>query len=124
MAGLCETDSDLPGNIAFYMAISPAEFGVVGEQLSQQGLLVTEPNKGVRVAEQPSMSVRPLVAERRRTIETFALDSMFDQITEDDIAVWDAILADIKIACQQGNKVALVDYDLDFHRSIVQCQTW
>ncbi len=92
----------------------------VFRQLSQQGLLVTEPNKGVRVAEQPSMSMRPLVAELRRTIETFALENMFDQITEDDLAMWDAILADIKIACQQGNKVALVDSDLDFHRSIVQ----
>ena len=42
MAELFETDSDLPGNIAFYMAISPAEFGVVGEQLSRQGLLDEE----------------------------------------------------------------------------------
>jgi glucose-6-phosphate 1-dehydrogenase len=32
-------DESLPRNIAFYMAISPAEFGIVAEQLSRAGLL-------------------------------------------------------------------------------------
>ncbi len=39
MAALLERDTGLPGNIAFYMAISPAEFGIVAEQLSRAGLL-------------------------------------------------------------------------------------
>ena len=50
-------------------------------QLSQQGLLVLEPNKGVRVAQNPSGEVRPLVVELRRKIETFVLDSIFERIT-------------------------------------------
>ena len=46
-------DEDLPGNIAFYMAISPAEFGIVAEQLSRAGLL--EESRGWRrvVIEKP-----------------------------------------------------------------------
>jgi glucose-6-phosphate 1-dehydrogenase len=39
MARRFAEDQDLPGNIAFYMAISPAEFGIVAEQLSRAGLL-------------------------------------------------------------------------------------
>ena len=90
------------------------------QQLAQQGLLTTEPNKGVRVAPQPSMAVRPLVAELRRTIELFVLATIFDQITEADIAVWSAILNDIEDACRRADKAALIEHDLRFHRSIVQ----
>ena len=39
MADRFESDAELPGNIAFYMAISPAEFGIVAGQLSAKGLL-------------------------------------------------------------------------------------
>ncbi len=46
-------DPELPGNIAFYMAIRPAEFGLVVEKLAGQGLL--EENGGWRrvVVEKP-----------------------------------------------------------------------
>ena len=89
-------------------------------QLTQQGLLVLEPNKGVRVAQNPSVEVRPLVVQLRRKIETFVLDSIFDRITADDLAVWDKILADIKAACESSDVDALTEHDLRFHRAIVQ----
>ena len=89
-------------------------------QLTQQGLLVLEPNKGVRVAQNPSVEVRPLVVQLRRKIETFVLDSIFDRITADDLAVWDGILADIKAACESSDVDALTEHDLRFHRAIVQ----
>lgn len=89
-------------------------------QLTQQGLLVLEPNKGVRVAQNPSVEVRPLVVQLRRKIETFVLDSIFDRITADDLAVWDNILADIKSACESNDVDALTEHDLRFHRAIVQ----
>lgn len=92
----------------------------VFRQLTQQGLLVSRPNKGVRVAPHPSVSVRPLIVELRRKIETFVLDSIFDQITEQDIATWEGILADIKDACQRGDADALVDLDVRFHQAVIQ----
>ncbi len=48
-----EGDPELPGNIAFYMAIRPAEFGLVVEKLAGQGLL--QENGGWRrvVVEKP-----------------------------------------------------------------------
>lgn len=89
-------------------------------QLIQQGLLVLEPNKGVRVAQNPSVEVRPLVVQLRRTIETFVLDSIFDHITAADIAIWDGILADIKTACEMNDVHALKEHDLRFHQAIIQ----
>ena len=89
-------------------------------ELTKLGLLVFEPNKGVRVAPYLSASVRPLIVELRRKIETFVLESIFDQITETDIAAWDAILMDIKVACEKGEIGTLVDHDLHLHQAIVQ----
>ncbi len=89
-------------------------------QLTQQGLLVLEPNKGVRVAQNPSVEVRPLVVELRRTIETFVLDGIFDRITEEDIGFWADILSEIKLACESNDVEALTDADLRFHQAIIQ----
>ncbi len=89
-------------------------------QLTQQGLLVLEPNKGVRVAQNPSVEVRPLVVELRRTIERFVLESIFEKITESDIEVWEEILADIQRACELNDVDALTEHDLRFHQAIIQ----
>ena len=89
-------------------------------QLTQQGLLVLEPNKGVRVAQNPSVEVRPLVVQLRRTIEVFVLESIFDRITDSDIAVWADILNDIKAACETNDLNALTDHDLRFHQAIIK----
>lgn len=89
-------------------------------QLTQQGLLVLEPNKGVRVAQNPSVEVRPLVVELRRTIERFVLESIFKKITESDIELWEEILADIRRACELNDVDALTEHDLRFHQAIIQ----
>lgn len=89
-------------------------------QLTQQGLLVLEPNKGVRVAPSTSASVRPLVAGLRRNIECFVLDALFDSITLADLSVWEAILDDIHAACERGDTDSLVEHDLRFHRALIQ----
>ena len=89
-------------------------------QLTQQGLLVLEPNKGVRVAQNPSVELRPLVVQLRRTIEIFVLESIFDRITDDDIDIWDEILADIRAACEANDLNALTDHDLRFHQAIIK----
>lgn len=89
-------------------------------QLTQQGMLVLEPNKGVRVAQYLSESIRPLTVDLRRRIESFVLDSIFDAITDEDIAAWEHILADIKAACEAGDTASLVDHDMRFHQAIIQ----
>lgn len=89
-------------------------------QLVQQGLLVLEPNKGVRVAQNPSGEMRPLVVQLRRAIEVYVLESIFDRITEGDIDSWQAILNDIKTACESNDLNALTNSDLRFHQAIVK----
>ena len=89
-------------------------------QLVQQGLLVLEPNKGVRVAQNPSDEMRPLVVQLRRTIEVYVLESIFDRITDGDIDTWQAILNDIRTACEANDLNALTNYDLRFHQAIVK----
>ena len=89
-------------------------------QLTQQGLLVLEPNKGVRVAQNLSVEVRPLVVQLRRKIETFVLECIFDHISEDDLANWEEILADIKAACESNDLAELTEHDLRFHQAIIQ----
>ncbi|MEM7735167.1 MAG: GntR family transcriptional regulator [Deinococcota bacterium] len=89
-------------------------------KLTQQGLVVAEPNKGVRIASQPSASVRPLLVELRKNIELFVLDSIFDKITKKDLKTWEKNLASIKKACKKGDKASLVEHDLLFHKAIIQ----
>lgn len=89
-------------------------------KLTQQGLLTSEANKGVRVAEKPSSSVRPLVAKLRQQIEVFVLDSSFDSITSEDLTLLTGILEDFKDACEQGDADALVNHDLRFHKTIIE----
>ncbi len=89
--------------------------------LTVQGLLEAEPNKGVRIAREPSGSIRPLLVRLRQEIETFALAGIFEQISAADIARWETILAAIKEACERGDLALLVESDLQFHRAIVQC---
>jgi DNA-binding GntR family transcriptional regulator len=87
--------------------------------LTQQGLLVLEPNKGVRVAPYPEDSVRPLVVELWRTIELFVLDNLFDSITDKQIENLESILVDILIVCERGDTDDLMEHDIRFHKAIV-----
>ena len=66
-----------------------------------------------------SDSLRPLVAGLRRDIECFAPGSLFDSINLADLKAWEAIVADIRGACERGDLDALDDHDLRFHRALI-----
>ncbi len=106
--------------VAESFGVSRGPIREVFRQLTQQGLLVTKPNKGVRVAQQPSPSVRPMIIELRKTIESFVLENIFDQINEAHLSKWEGILDDMKVACEHGDMAALMEHDLRFHRAILQ----
>ena len=89
-------------------------------RLTQQGLVVAEPNKGVRIASQPSAALRPLLVELRKRTELFVLDSIFEDISEENLADWTRILGDIERACRAGDTTTLVQHDLSFHRAIIE----
>jgi DNA-binding GntR family transcriptional regulator len=89
-------------------------------QLSHEGILESIPNRGVRVAMMPSNELQELVAPIRCTLESFALDLIYDQLNSDDFLYWDELLNKLKIACQNKDYVSTVESDLAFHRSIVK----
>ena len=88
-------------------------------QLTQEGFLISNPNKGVKVAGESSNEIRPLLMALRRRIETFALMRIFNNITKEDLNNWKEILERLKKACEQGDVEAAIEHDMEFHRSII-----
>jgi DNA-binding GntR family transcriptional regulator len=88
-------------------------------QLTKEGLLVSRPYCGVKVAEGPSEAVRGLVIRLRKEIELFALQRAFDQATPEDLRAWEAILERLRKACEENDLAGVVEHDMAFHRWIV-----
>ncbi|UUO04380.1 GntR family transcriptional regulator [Blastopirellula sp. J2-11] len=88
--------------------------------LEQEGLVVTTPNCGARVASQASDAIHGLLNPIRRTIEAHALRSYFDDLTEVDFHDWEQILDEMKNACVRREMSAIAEHDVAFHRSIIE----
>ena len=88
-------------------------------QLTHEGLVEAKPNCGVKVSLSDSDAVRELIVPIRRVIETFALKHFFQEINERDFLAWESILHHLKSACERKDQVAIIQYDLAFHRSIL-----
>ena len=52
-------------------------------------------------------------------IETFALQSCFDDLTEEDFLHWDDIISRMGKACEKRDYPGIVERDLEFHHAIV-----
>ena len=89
-------------------------------QLSHEGLLVSKPNCGVRVAPPAPNSIRKLVTPIRRTIETYALQLVYDDLTDDDFQAFDGFVDRIRAATARGDTAAVVEQDIAFHRFILE----
>lgn len=124
-------DDILSGRMAAGLRLTEAElaerFGVgrgpvreAVKQLSVQGLLVVRPNRGAAVAPEAPREIRQLIIPIRRTIEAYALQLVFDELTETDFARWDEIVEKMRLACVAGDLHAVAELDIAFHRLLLE----
>ncbi|MAY06637.1 MAG: hypothetical protein CMO72_05685 [Verrucomicrobiales bacterium] len=85
-------------------------------QLSQEGVLVYSPNRGVRVSSPPSDAESKLYAKLRKEIEGHCLDICIDQLTEEDDHNLSNLLATLEDACRRADLNAITEIDLAMHR--------
>jgi DNA-binding GntR family transcriptional regulator len=85
-------------------------------QLSQEGILVYSPNRGVRVSSPPSKEDSGLYAKLRREIEIHCLEMSLDSWTEEDDRNLDRLQGTLKVACEQQDLKTITETDLAMHR--------
>lgn len=102
----------------FGVGRSPVREAVL--RLSMQGLLVSRPNRGAIISPAAPLEIRKLVVPIRRTVESFALQMVYDSLVEGDFQKWEEILAKMKIAGENSDPYGLADLDIAFHRTLVE----
>ncbi|WP_437222894.1 GntR family transcriptional regulator [Planctomicrobium sp. SH661] len=102
----------------FGVGRSPVREAVL--RLSMQGLLTSRPNRGAVISPGAPLEIRKLVVPIRRTVEAFALEMVFDSLTEEDFQKWEDIVARMEKACSEGDLFAIADLDIAFHRTLVE----
>lgn len=88
-------------------------------QLTQEGLLEAKPNCGVRVGSAAAEELQPLIVELRRETEIFALELVFDRLTEEDCDKLDATVESLRKACEAQDLSQVVHHDMALHRYIL-----
>ncbi|QGQ22442.1 GntR family transcriptional regulator [Gimesia benthica] len=106
-------------SLAERFEVSRAPIREALKQLAHEGMVESKPNCGMRVAPSSSKSMQELVIPLRQTVETFALRSIFDDLKNDDFAEWEALLTEMKAACENQDFLQLTELDIKFHQSIV-----
>ncbi len=110
------TEADLSKRFA----VSRGQAREALQRLSAQGLLRSRMNCGAVVAPEAPMPIRRLIVPIRRSIETYALELVFDELSEGDLQQWEEILTQMRIACEQLDYHSLAELDLEFHRRLIE----
>ena len=85
-------------------------------QLSQEGLLESIPNRGVRVGKVWDRKLIPVMAKVRFSLESFAISELIANPTDEFSDEVRRNLRLFKLACEDGEMSAVVKLDLQFHR--------
>ncbi|WP_417396793.1 GntR family transcriptional regulator [Gimesia chilikensis] len=89
------------------------------QQLTWEGVLETDRNRGAMVATSAPDEITELIIPLRCTIEKYAVRLFFDQLTAEDFQVWENILHKMKQACEARDFALISEHDIAFHRSLV-----
>jgi DNA-binding GntR family transcriptional regulator len=88
-------------------------------KLSNEGLLVYRPNKGVRVNSPPDEEERQFLQSIRRQIEVYCLQRCLGNLTTHDDEQIEGFLLDLARACKKEDIPAIAESDLALHRFLV-----
>ena len=89
------------------------------QMLTAQGLLKSKPNCGAIVAPEAPLPIRRLIIPIRRSIETYALEMVFDDLNEIDFQQWEEKLTQMRMACEGRDYHAIAELDIAFHRQLL-----
>ncbi len=106
--------------LAERFGVSRAPVRDVLRQLTQEGLLVAEPNCGVRVSAEPAEWMQPLIVNLRREIEVTALKRSIERLTDAEILQLGSIVQKLGVACRRRDLAAVAEHDFAFHRTLLE----
>ena len=89
------------------------------QQLTWEGIVETDRNKGALVSSPAPNEITELLIPIRCTLEIYAVRLFFDQLTAQNFQTWDQILNKMKVACDDSDTMSTAEHDLAFHRSLV-----
>ncbi len=90
-------------------------------QLSQEGFLTYQANRGVTVRHPPGNENQEFIISLRRQIEFFVLHRGFHYLSEEEnLKHIEAALQDLKVACSAGDIALIAQTDMAFHQTILE----
>lgn len=88
-------------------------------QLSNEGYLAYQANRGVTVRHPPDQSDRDFIADLRRQIELHVVTKGLGEMTDAGLDEVETALAALNEACVLGELAAIKRSDLEFHEAIL-----
>lgn len=89
-------------------------------QLTQEGLLVSQPNRGAKVAPVWDDQLRPVMVDIRFELESYAAWKIVELDPPHDLAVFQQNLKLFQIACKEKDFKTVVQLDMRFHRLLLR----
>lgn len=91
-------------------------------QLSQEGVLAYQANRGVTVRQAPKPENREFIVSLRQQIECYVIRRGIGQLQSQGIDAIKRALADLKAACESGRASAVAKSDMAFHEAtLIAC---
>lgn len=88
-------------------------------QLTSEGFLAYQANRGVTVRAMPNSADRDFVMSLRRQIEEFVIRRGFANLTPEHHRSWGEILDRMREACRKKDVPGLARCDMEFHQAIL-----
>ena len=89
-------------------------------QLTQEGLLISQPNRGAKVAPVWDEQLRPIMVDIRFELESYAVWKILELDPPHDLVVFRRNLRLFQLACKNKDFPSVVQLDMGFHRLLLR----